>query len=316
MRHRRLCICFVLTVLACSCSPPQKVETAGEEKVLVTVNGTPVTARDVERRVRSLHGDLDLDTLSPDLRRRIAEEAVEAEIVDRLLLEAAREEGIVVEEKEVDRELRRVREVMEKGDYGEMLEARNAEEEDFRRFVHDQILIRAFQDKLFAEIEVEEGVLEEYFEGHPEKFTEPPQVRLHVMILQNQERLASVMKSLEGGRTFEDLADDMAKEGARVSRTRLMPVEAVPKGLREKVLSAAPGEVVINESASGEVSIAKVLERKEARQMDFEEAGDLVRATIQQVRRQKILDDWYESRLKTENIEYHRPQKVAPDKAK
>jgi parvulin-like peptidyl-prolyl isomerase len=314
MPYRWLCISLVVLGLAVSCGLPEKAEPAKEDKVLVTVNGVPVTARDVERRIRSLHGDIDLESSSPDLRQRMAEEAVEAEIVDRLLLEAAEEEGITVEREQIDREIERTREVMEKKDFRAMLDERGAAEDDFRSFVRDQMIIRTFQDRLYAEIEVEEEVLEEYFDGHREKFREPERVRLHVVIAESPERAGEVMEGLEKGLSFEDMADEFAKEGVRVSRTRFMPVDALPEGLREEVLSAAAGEVVSNESETGEVTIAKVLERKDARQMEFAEAGELVRNTILQSRRMKALDNWYQGRIRTAIVEYQRPERKTPEK--
>ena len=289
-----------------SCTSPDQTPAGKPEKVLVRVNGEPITYQQVDRRLRSIHGDVALAEEDPSLVQRMTEQAIDAEIRDLLLLQAAKAEGISIEAERLDREVDRTRETMGEENFQRMLRDRGADERQYREFARERLMIGIYQGKLLADVEVEEDVLEEYYEGHSEGIQRPAAVRLFILESRDQALVDAVYARAEGGADFNALAEELRAAGGTASRTRWMPYDPIPEGIRLLVKEASPGDLVRFSDPTGDEYVIKVLEKRKEGSADFAEVRDEVRAKLLQARRQAALDDWYEVQLKTAEIEYVR----------
>jgi parvulin-like peptidyl-prolyl isomerase len=287
-----------------SCTSSRESEPVKPGKVLVTVNGVPITSEEVERRKRALFGVVDISQADPTMVSRMTEEATDAEIMDLLLLQAARGVGIATDQSQIDVEVKRTREMMGDENFLKMLKDRGVKDEGFRDFVSDRLLIRTFREQLIENVTVEETVLEEYFEGHRDRFQNPDGVRLHIMVVDDEAMAASMYEKMVAGESFPTIADSYRESGGKVSRTRWMPYDVLPDGIRQLVLANTADEIIRHQDESGKVYLIKILEKREAAFMEFDEAGEMVRSVLLQNRRQRVLDNWYEKQIKTATIEY------------
>ncbi|MFO7661111.1 MAG: hypothetical protein R6X18_00820, partial [Chloroflexota bacterium] len=94
----------------------------------------------------------------------------------------------------------------------------------------------------------------------------------------------------------------------RSSRTRPMPLDAIPDGMKEVVSASFVGEVVRYDGV-GTSYIIKVMEKVQGTERTFEEAREDVRVHLYDLRKQKNLDDWYRKQLGKSRVEYsHGPE--------
>jgi parvulin-like peptidyl-prolyl isomerase len=284
---------------------------SGEEniapRVLVRVNGDPVTEEAVLRRIQSVHGEVTREDVDPGTWQRFTEAAVESEILDVLLLQAAKKEGSTVSAEAVARDLARTREMLGDEAYLAMLENRSFDEEQFRRYLAERLLIAQHREGLFEKVALSRVDLKEYYKGHPRRFALPERYRLHILVFSSPDEASATQALLKEGVPFATLAEAHADVGGKASRTRPMPLEALPEGLKQAVADAPPGQVVQYDGPDGSYLI-QVLERLDPEERSFEEAEEDVRRYLRELHEQRLLSDWYESQLPAATIEHLREE--------
>ncbi len=156
--------------------------TWADDGVFVRVNGLVLTKAEVDAAVymtarqRLYHGRLD-QAREEKLRREVV-----SSLVDRLLLiEAARERGLVVDE------------MAKRSLYKQMLTRYDVEAlpQDHRQRIDSELLQRAEEQLLLQRLELEiktvvtpkEIELQQFYQENIEKFTTPPKLRLSVILL-------------------------------------------------------------------------------------------------------------------------------------
>ena len=79
---------------------------------------------------------------------------------------------------------------------------------------------------------------------------------------------------------------------------------SVPPAMRAAVESAQAGDVLEPTEEAEGIRLIKVQEIQPARTLSFTEAKERIRTSFLNRRRQKALDDWYETAIKKAEIEY------------
>jgi hypothetical protein len=301
---------LALAALAASpaaCRKPEKKLVGPEDKVVVLVNGQPITEGAVNRRIQSVRGGVSKEDVDPNAWQRLTEAAIESEILDLLLLQAAQMEGLSVSSDVVKQDLERTREMLGERAYGEMLGKRGASEEKFLKYLAERILITRYRESLFAEIDLSEDELETYFEGHPQRFAQPEQYRLHILVYSSPGEAEEAKARLGKGELFSELAESHLSGGGKATRTRRMPAEALLEGMREAVNAVSVGEVVRYDGTDSSYLI-EVLEKIEGGERTFIQAREDVEEVLLGIRRQKILDNWYETNIRKGRVEFVREE--------
>ena len=274
-----------------------------KQKVVVRVNGDPITEEEVLRRIQSVRGEVTKEDVDPGTWQRLTEAAVDSEILDLLLYQASVKEGFSVSTQRVNADLARTREMLGDEPYEEMLQKRGVEEEGLHQYLERRILITRYREHLLSHINPGDDQLEAYFEGHPERFALPDNWRLHILVYTQPGDAAAAYERYDKGTSFDTIAADHKESGGKGTRTRPMPRDAIPGGMKEVVVRARTGDVVHYEGADSGYLI-KVLEKIEGGARNFEEAREDVREYLTELRKQKFLDDWYEQGLRQASIEY------------
>jgi parvulin-like peptidyl-prolyl isomerase len=299
------------TAILSSCTQgPEKLEekkaVPGDQEVVVRVNGEPVYASAVLRRMLAASsGDLEEVRQDPNRWQMLEDVATETEIMDELLLQAAVAGGISVSPEKAREFLEEVRRTAGEDAFAAMLEERGAEEKMFRDFLVKRELINRYKEKLFAGVAIDESALQEYYEGHAETFTEMDQVRLEILTFGVGETAEKMYDRWTGGESFDSIAQAYFDEGEQVGRrTRWMPVSAVPPELQQKVIEADAGTILEPEEVIGKYYVVRVVEKRGARALSFEEVQDEIAETILNLRKDKVLDEWYKAASREAKIEY------------
>jgi foldase protein PrsA len=290
---------IVGSMASCQKSPEEKIQ----GQVLVRVNGDPITEGAVLRRIQSISAGATKEDLDSATWQRLTEAAVESEILDLLLLQAAEKEGYTVSSEAVDLDLARTRKMLGEEAFQAMLKKRGVSEEQFRRYLTERRLISRYKEDLFKKVELSEQDLEAYYQGHPQRFALPERYRLQIMVFSDPNDAKATLARIKKGESFETLLEEHVAGGGKASRTRPMPVEAIPEGMREVVTITPVGEVVQYDGTDGSYLI-KVLEKLDGRERSFDEAKEDVQKHLRTLREQRLLNDWYETQIKASTIEH------------
>jgi parvulin-like peptidyl-prolyl isomerase len=300
-----LLLTSLLAGVTASCQQSSEEKIA--PRVLVRVNGDPITEESVLRRIQSVHGEMRRENVDPGTWQRLTEAAVESEILDLLLLQAAEKEGYTVSAEAVDRDLARTRQLLGDEAYLAMLKNRGFDEEQFRRYLAERLLISQYRESLFEKVALSRVDLKEYYNGHPRRFALPERHRLHIMFFSGPDEARATHARVAEGERFATLAEAHVDAGGKASRTRPMPLEALPEGMKQAVADTPLGEVVQYDGPDGSYLI-KVIEKLDRDERSFEEAKADVRRYLRELHEQRLLSDWYESQLTAATIEHLREE--------
>jgi parvulin-like peptidyl-prolyl isomerase len=277
-----------------------------ESAILARVNGTPITEQMVLRRLQAVHGDVEPYRKDPNRWQRMREAGIEAEIRDRLLLQAAIAEKLKVSGKEVQEAHARSRRLLGEDRFRSMLEERGASEADYDAFLRERLLIDKYQAKLFKDISVDEETLRSYYDGHQALFTQPRRAHLESMLVQNPEAARELIKSLKSGNdggTLPGKQHDKVGSAEKAQR-RWVVIDDLPPKLRTPLETAKAGDVLDPVEETGQTRIIRVLAIEEARPLSFDEARKGLEARFLRRRQESLLDDWYARARKQASIEY------------
>lgn len=302
---------FVTALLAAGCDPESRKELRQterrQEKVLVYVEGDPISADEVSRRIKTVKGEIDGSSVDENQWQMLQEAALEGAIRDRLLTQAARAEGIEISEDEMNRSLEQSRSIMGADQFTEMLEGREASAADFKIYLKNRLLIERYKERLFENITVTEADLEKYYAGHGEKSVEPAGARLEVFRLTSEPLAGQVYKKLSAEENFEKLVAEYSATAEKVGvRTRMMPYASMPIDLQAPVKAAEPGDLLPPISTSDGWYVVKVLEKREARTTGYQEVREDYRQALLLKRQNDVLNDWYDRKRQSATIEYVR----------
>lgn len=307
--RKTLIIIFLIQFLAVlhGCKEAKGID-INSKKVIAVVNGDVIYEGDVYRRIQAAYGDIEKEKLPPSRWEMMFEGAIESEIIDKLLLKAAIEDGLKISSEKIDEILSRTREKMGEENFYKMLKSRNASEDEFKKFLEERELIEAYKDRLFKEIKIDEASLKQYYEGHKEEFSEPEKIRLEVITVRDMEQAKTIYKRWIEGETFEKLAEEFNKKPDEKIGRRLkwMPYDAIPVQLQPLVKAKKKEEILEPTQVGEDIYIIKILDYRPDRALTFEESKDRIQDFLLIKKQGDLIDQWYKKRLQEVEIKYVR----------
>jgi parvulin-like peptidyl-prolyl isomerase len=301
---------ILTTLFASSCGPetPLPVEDQKAAEVVVKVNGHPITRGDIQRRRKTISGGTTKESVNSTKWQQLTEQATEAEILDRLLLDAGIKGGIEASDDDVERWMARSKTLMGESQYFSMLEARDTSEASFTDYIRGRIIIEKTTSMLTSGANVDEETLQRYYEGHPERFQAPDSIRLEVITLNVTSDLERLEKAMREGEAMEAVAEDFSVKasGGRAVRTRWMPYDALPESIRDKCKSKPAGTVFSAAAQDNSHLVVRILEKKPAGKIEFDEAKTEIKKFLLDKHRKQKLGEWYDQQIKNADIQHVR----------
>ena len=283
----------------------------GDSTILARVNGESITEAQVLRRLQAVHGDLEPHRQQPNRWQRMLEAGIDAELHDRLLLQAAVAAKLKVTPEEVIASRKRTKEILGEAPFLKMLSSRGATKQDYDAFLRKRLLINNYKDRLFSEISLDEATLRAYYEGHKELFTLPRRVEVETLAVKDRELAQAIYKELKAGSDFQEAVSQKKAEsdGGMVVTMNRVVIDDLPTNIRKLVESAKPGDVLEPVDDFGKVRLIKIHATKPAQTLTFEKAKPEIESSLLNKRQQAILEDWFEQTRKKANIEYYPRQR-------
>lgn len=287
-----------LLLLAAACSGGSKSVTITDDEL----------NREVEKTISQYEaqGQPVSDEQRAELRQAVLTQLVER----KLLLAAARAEGIALEEGVMDAELEKIKSQFPTEEaFAEALSQRGYDQDSFTAEMSEIMLIQKFlEEEVASSVELSDEELMAFYEENPSYFETPESVSAAHILIQLGEgasdadraealrKIEAVAARVEAGEDFAELAKEYSEgpsgpnggDLGSFQRGRMVPA------FEEVAFSLSPGEVSgVVETQFG-YHLIKVSEKSEAGTMGFEEAKEAIRGFLQQQKEQEAVTAYIE----------------------
>jgi foldase protein PrsA len=267
-------------------------------KHVATVNGEKIYLDEYQQRLNAQKGPLSPKAFSDSLNKRtmLEEEILESMIMEKIVLQRAREMNLSVSNTELERKLIDIRK-----DYGDnffdLLVAQNVRYEDWREELRKEMLL----DKLVAadvnaSVRVSEDEAEDYFNANPGLCKTQARVRAAQIVVRDQDKAREIKARLENGEDFAKVAAQVSigPEAVRGGDLGLISRQTMPEPLDKTLFSLPVGKVSpIVKSAYG-YHIFKITEIQPARTRSFGDCKEEVMATVRARKEDAAFTTWLE----------------------
>jgi len=259
-------------------------------EAVAVVNGEKITKEELYQAMYEQVGQRTLDDL----------------VAERLIMQEAEKQGVTVSEDEVQR---RYQEVVEQNFSSEQellqaLQMYNMTKDDLMDNIKKELIVRKV---LGEDVKVTEEDMKKYFEENKERFAQREQVKVQHILLKNEEDAEAVLAEINNGADFAELAKEKSIDpGSKdkggdlgyVTRNDVVPEFA------DAAFSLAPGEISGAVKTDYGYHIIKVLDKKPAREPDYETSKDKIRDILIEQAVQEKAPQWMSDLKSRAKIEY------------
>lgn len=220
------------------------------------------------------------------LKQKFGDQVLQDMVNREVVFQAAKQQGVTVDQAELDQEMAQIRESYESSSDSEFEQALNKQAgttvEALRREITYQLLLQALATK---DIDISDEELLTFYNNHPERYARPMQMRLWQIVVASQQEAEQVAAELKQGANFQALAKERsidsltAGNGGDMGWLSLgdsrLPDEAqdVVADLETKKISA-PMKVKEN------YVIYQMADRRKAEQQSFEQVKEAIRKEL------------------------------------
>ncbi len=273
---------LVVALFASIVSPAHATTKEKEEQVLAVVGDTVITMRDYhialrdEARRRFYHGK-PAEAQVAEFRREIADKLVD----EALVINEAKRRGLKADEQAIEQQI---------NTYKARARSRNGKIDDNNplwQALHEQLvrknLVEQLKQSVLSDRQVSSDEVKKYYQEHPDKFTEPQQMKVSVILLKvppsspstaweaARDEARSLIERINAGESFEELAklhssDPSAKNGGNMGYLHHgMLSPSVQQELDKMQVGTLSGPVTVLEG----IVIVRLAERVPARLNEF-----------------------------------------------
>lgn len=287
-------------------------------RIVLRVNDQIATLSDYQERkaerARALQAS-DLDAAQKQQMMQTAGRATMRTLFDELLLLSRAEQlGVEVAEANIDRAVERAREqagIDSDEAFRQALAQSGLTLDGYREQLRRNLLMdEVINREVRARIELDEQTLRRYYRQHSDVFRESEGLRLEEVVLlessgrspQELRQAARQIKAeVAGGRSFSDAVTPLSRDGVATAVIDLGWIERgdLDAALAEVAWDLAPGEVSAPVPGRGGLHVLRLAERREARQVPFEEVREQVRRRVGSERFQQNLENYLEDLAKS-----------------
>jgi len=292
-------------------------EALAVENVAVTVNGTPILKKRVEREVRALIPQASYHaTVSDEKMKELEKKAIDNLINKELLLGYAKNQGITVSPKELlEAEESVVRGLSGRKNFERALAQAGITLSEFRNELNGEESVRKLYEKKIK-LTFSDNDLKEYYEKNRYKFKEPEKIDVQMIYTRNdpeikdgrkiaRKRIDEAMAKIKGGDDFSKVATKYSNDMTRIKGGNLGMIHKgrIENSEAEKVaFSLKKGETSrIVETDIG-CFIFHLNDRKEAMQLPFERVKENLRGELTTNREKEKMEELLESLKKQAKI--------------
>jgi peptidyl-prolyl cis-trans isomerase C len=294
---------------------------ANETELVAKVNGTEISRTAYERVVKNEYGKRmqQGQFLDQNAVEQLKSDVLESMINQELIFQEGTRQGYTADQELIDQEYELVRaNFADQEQFEQALSQAGYTKQSLKDEIRRNIIISKYIEETVApSVSVSEQEMQEYYDEHPEVFTQPEQVKASHIIMtvedpedeaakkQALSRITEVQKRVEAGEDFAELARETSEgpSAARGGDLGFFQRGQMVKEFEEKAFSLEPGEVSdIVETQYG-YHIIKVMDRRPEMKVPFQDVRDQIANYMRQNRSMDILDSRVEKLREKASIE-------------
>lgn len=295
-----------------------------EKKVVVRVNGVEITEEDIKEEIdriipqASYHGAPVRE--KPEYFRN---KALQDIILQEIKYQEAKKQNIKVKEKDVDKEVDKIRERLKGEKLEEVLVRAGLSMEGLRGKIEKRLMVSGLDEKVEKEFKakaektVTEAYLLDYYENNKEKFVQPERMRLREILIridpgggqknwdEATARAEEILKRAKAGEDFATLArgyseDEYAARGGDVGfvhKGSVMPeIEHVVEGLKIGEIGGPVWTIY-------GYHIVKIEEIAPPIQMEYKDVKEKLKITLKEKEYNRLHSEWINGLKKKAKVE-------------
>src|SRR5215208_3467139 len=309
----------ILVVVGCNPAEPAANVDSQARKV-VTFEGGDVTQGELDEFAeRSGFGNLSKD----DPQYQTAVQQIMPQLVGIEIAKAyAQEQNITVSDKEVDREIAKIKEQVGKQArssgqdmsnqeaYEQALKQNNITEDQLREDIRENLPVQKVQERVTGDAAPSDKEIQNYYEKNKEaQFTTPEQrcVR-HILFNKDQKQKAEEVKQqLENGGDFAKLAKENSQDPGSAAKGGdlgcLGKGETVPE-FEQAAFGAERGEIVGPVQTEFGYHILQVTDVKPEQTRSLQEVESQIRSQLATKKQSEAFNKWIEEQKKERDVKY------------
>ena len=316
-------LCFSTVCFADQAKPKTANQTTATKeakppKNAAIVNGTPISYKefaqevDIYQQHMMQQGHAIPEQYLPNVRTQMVQEMINGE----LLLQASKKEGIKIKKDDVQKELDAIKAQPEK--YQKIISTMKLNDDQLKdKLTTNMAIKQLLETKVFAGVNVDDKEAKAFYDGNPNYFQMPEQVRARHILKKVEkdataEQKAAARKALEGIKARilagEDFAELAKKESDGPSKDAGGDLGYFAKGKMVKPFAEAafalkPNEISdIVETQFG-YHIIKVLDHRDAKTIPFDEAKQRIVDNLENQKKKEKLTSYLGELHKSAKIE-------------
>lgn len=266
------------------------------DRVVVVVNDSIVTSKDVERAFFPLKQQLSQSLQGEELRAKLSEarKAVLEKIINQeLMYQEALEKGIKIKSADIDQAIEDIKvQFPSEAKFLEVLDVQGISLKAFRDNVKKQMYSKRYRQYfVLQDIRVFASEMNEFYEANKNKYLDPVEVRASQIFIPfslesdkafARKKAEQVLTSLKSGESFEDLARQFSKgpNADKGGDLGFLKSGQMIKEVEDALKAMYIGDISpIVESSAG-LHILKLTARKQPRQLPLAEVEEQVRQQV------------------------------------
>jgi parvulin-like peptidyl-prolyl isomerase len=280
----------------------------GEPKVAAIVNGKKVYTQEVNEILEGVKKDHPLffageggRTFSTKAKKEILEGFIENILIE----ENAKKIGVEVGQEDIDGEIKRYEKMFGQKKIKEQMKKMGWSEKKLREEVRKSLLIRKVEEKVKGEVKVGEGEIESFYEKNKDRFKEPSQVKVAMIVLEKKEVALEVEKKARKGEDFLSLANSYSVDGETTGKFLWKKEGELPETVFKVAFNLKKGEVSKVIEENGKFYLVKLEEKKKESYRPLKEVRKSIEEELLYRKRLETWREWLKKLKKEAKIEIY-----------
>ncbi len=286
-------------ILLSACSNElRSVEQTIGSTVVAEVSGDKITVTDLRKEMKFVERQFrvgDWKSLTLEELLALKTSALNRIIRNILLEKEAAKNNIQLSQEEYESALLEAKNGYQEESFYGLLSTEGISVKEWENKLKNNLLIKKLINiKGGSKVPVSEGDLKRYYDAHPEEFEKGEQVRFFHILVETEAEARGIRRQLKsGGKKFSMLAQaySLSPEGARGGDLGYFEAGELPVEFTRifKLKDNQISEVIHTPRG---YHIFKVIDKKVARKMDFEESLEFIQGRLFREAQDKVFQEW------------------------
>ncbi len=276
-------LCLAVFVLGCNANK--------EDKSIAEVNGEKITQADFDALYVVLKADYEQtqgitldEKKDKTLIDQIKTSTYDNLIMQKLIRQDAKKQGIELDSKEIDQYIGYIKEsqnAIDKEGYNKFLAESKFTEAGLRQYLETQQLNSKLAEKVTANIKVSETEAQKYYDENKSQFKDPGGIQIYHILVEDEKTAGEIIDKLNKGEDFAALAKEYSIDTSNKDQGGDLGLvnedTQFVTEFKTAALALQPGEFTKQAVKSNYgFHIIKAGEKQEAKQMTFDESKAII----------------------------------------